>query len=42
MGAIIIISREPALRRESDAKVIEDRRPPIQVEINYMHHKIGR
>ena len=41
MGATIIISRELALRQESAAKVTEDRGPLIQVEINYIHRKIG-
>ena len=42
MGATIIISGEPVLYRESDAKAIEDKRPLTQVEIDYMHYKIGR
>ena len=42
MGATITISRELAPRRESAIKVIEDRRPLIQVEIDYMHRKMGR
>ena len=42
MGATIIISREPAPCRESAAKVIEDRRPLIQVEIDYIYRKMGR
>ena len=42
MGATTTISGEPALYRESDTKAIEDRRPLIQVEINYMHRKMGR
>ena len=42
MGVTITISGELAPCRESDVKVIEDKRPPIQVKINYMHHKMGR
>ena len=42
MGATTIINREPVLHRESAAKVIENRRLLIQVEIDYMHYKIGR
>ena len=38
----ITTSRELAPCRESDAKATEDRRPLIQVEIDYMHHKMGR
>ena len=41
-GATTTISGEPAQRQESAAKAIEDRGPPTQVEIDYMHHKIGR
>ena len=42
MGATTTTSGEPVPRRESAAKATEDRGPPIQVEINYMHYKIGR
>ena len=42
MGATIIISGEPAPRRESAVKAVEDRRPLTQVEIDYIHRKIGR
>ena len=41
-GATTIISGEPALYKESDAKAIKDKKPLIQVEINYMHRKMGR
>ena len=42
IGATTTISRELALRQESTAKAIENRGPLTQVEINYIHHKIGR
>ena len=41
-GATIIINRKLVPRRESTIKAVEDRRLLIQVEINYMHCKIGR
>ena len=41
-GVTTTISREPVLCQKSAAKAIEDRGLLIQVEINYMHHKIGR
>ena len=41
-GATTTTSKEPALCQKSTAKVIEDRGPPIQVEIDYMHYKMGR
>ena len=41
-GATITVSGEPAPPRESAAKAIEDRGPPTQIEIDYMHRKIGR
>ena len=41
-GATTTISRELVLYRESDAKAIEDKRPLIQVKIDYIHRKIGR
>ena len=40
--ATIIINKELVLHRESDAKAIEDKRPPTQIEINYIHYKMGR
>ena len=42
IGATTITSREPVPRQESAAKAIKDRGPLIQVEIDYMHRKIGR
>ena len=42
MGATIIINKELVLRKKSFIKAVKDRRPLTQVEINYMHYKIGR
>ena len=42
MGATIITSKELVPHKESTTKVVKNRRPPTQVEINYMHRKMGR
>ena len=42
MGATTITSKEPVPRRKSDVKAIEDRRLLTQIEINYIHYKMGR
>ena len=41
-GATITISRELAPRRKSAVKAVKDRRPLIQMEINYIYYKMGR
>ena len=41
-GVTIIISRKLVQYQKSTAKVIEDKGPLTQVEINYIHYKIGR
>ena len=40
--ATIIISRKLAPHKKSTVKAVENKRPLIQVKINYMHYKIGR
>ena len=42
MGVIIIISKEPVPRRESTTKAVKNRRPLIQMEINYIYYKMDR
>ena len=42
IGATTTTNGEPAPHRESAAKAAEDRRPLTQVEINYIHRKMGR
>ena len=42
MGATIILNREPARRRQSAFTALEVRGPPAQVEVHYMHRKMGR
>ena len=42
MGIIIIISKKLVLYRKSTAKAVKDKRPLIQIKINYIHYKMGR
>ena len=40
--ATIIISGELVLRKKNTIKAVKDRRPLIQIKINYMHYKISK
>ena len=42
MGATITLNREPARRRQSASTALEVRGPLAQVEVHYMHRKMGR
>ena len=42
MGTTTTPNGEPARRRQSAPTALKVRGPPVQVEVHYMHHKMGR